>query len=70
MGPFPIKGMRGELHVVVLVDEFSGFGAAVPITTKDKSPFVVQRMMYQWSSALTGFVMQFLRSEQVQRVYA
>jgi histone deacetylase 1/2 len=66
MGPFPIRGLKGEYHVLVLVDEFSNFGAAVPITSKSQSPFIVQRLILQWTSVLTGLVFRFLRSDRAK----
>jgi hypothetical protein len=66
MGPFPIRGLRGEYHVLVLVDEHSGYGVAVPMTTKCKSPFIVQRLILQWTSALNGLVFRYLRSDRAK----
>ena len=66
MGPFPIRGLRGEFHVLVLTDEHSGYGAAVPITSKGRSSYIVQRLILQWTSILTGMVFRYLRSDRAK----
>ena len=47
MGPFSVRGMHHEYYVLVLVDEYSGYGAAVPIRSKSEAPAVVKSIILQ-----------------------
>ena len=66
MGPFSTRGMHHEYYVLVLVDEFSGYGVAVPLISKDLAPRVVQTLVTQWLTLLTGMSFKCLRSDRAK----
>eukprot|EP00798_Chlamydomonas_sp_ICE-L_P032401 gene32401-biopygen8651 len=47
MGPFSTKGLRGEYYTLVLVDQYSGYAAVVPIARKSMAPTVIQTILIQ-----------------------
>jgi transposase InsO family protein len=66
MGPFSVRGMHHEYYVLVLVDEYSGYGAAVPIRSKSEAPDVVKSIILQWMTLLSGMSFKCLRSDRAK----
>jgi hypothetical protein len=66
MGPFSTRGINHEYFVLVLVDEFSGYGVAIPLNSKSRAPYVVQITVIQWLTILTGFSFKCLRSDRAK----
>ena len=65
MGPFDCRVIRGEYYILCLVDQFSDFAAVVPLK-KSEAPLIVQTIILQWLTALTGFVFKVLRSDRAK----
>jgi len=66
MGPFSTKGLRGEYYILVLVDQYSGYAAVVPIARKSMAPTVIQTILIQWQTQLTGMQFKCLRSDRAK----
>ena len=66
MGPFESRGIRGEWYILCLVDKFSGFAAVVPLRRKSESALVVQTIIIQWLTILTGCQIKILRSDRAR----
>jgi transposase InsO family protein len=66
MGLFYCRGIRGEWYVLCLVDHYSGFAAVVPIRRNNEAPLVVQTIIIQWLTILTGCQFKILRSDRAK----
>jgi len=48
MGPFHIRGLRGEIYILCLFDQFSGFAGVLALKGKDEAPLAVQTIILRW----------------------
>ena len=66
MGPFTVAGLRGELYILCLVDQFSGYAAVLALKHKNEAPLAVQTIILQWMTQLHCFVFKCLRSDRAK----
>lgn len=65
MGPFS-AGLRGELYLLVIVDDFSGWSAVIPIRLKSDAAWQIQFTIKKWSAELLGVAFRTLRGDQAK----
>ena len=66
MGPFHIRGLRGEFYLLCLTDQFSGFAEVLALRSKDEAPLAVQTIILRWMTQLHGYVFKCLRSDRAK----
>jgi len=66
MGPFSTRGLRGEYYLLVLVDQYSGYAKVVAIHRKSEAPLVVQTVIIEWRTQLSGMQFKCLRSDRAK----
>eukprot|EP00798_Chlamydomonas_sp_ICE-L_P010421 gene10421-biopygen7559 len=66
MGPFNIRGLRGEFYVLCLTDQYSGYAEVLCLRTRDEAPLAVQTTILRWMTQLHGFVFKCLRSDRAK----
>jgi len=66
MGPFHIRGLRGEFYILCLTDQFSGFAEVLALRSKDEAPLAVQTIILRWMTQLHGYVFECLRSDRAK----
>ena len=65
MGPFS-AGLRGEIYLLVIVDDFSGWSAVIPMRLKSDAAFNIQFTIKRWSAELLGVAFRALRGDQAK----
>ena len=65
MGPFS-AGLRGEYYLLVIVDDFSGWAAVIPLRAKSEAAFNIQFTIKRWSAELLGVAFRALRGDQAK----
>jgi len=62
VGELPVKGLGGERYFLTAVDEWSGYTAVVPVSSKSAIPHEVKSLINEWETQ-TGQTVKALRSD-------